>query len=417
MVFTRIVVSAILVLLISQVASHSFLLHPFPDWTNERKPECRIGNPTTLTSPEYIQNCHGPCGSGERESNGGIFFNPNQGSTTMKRGEKMYMKWTKNNHQSGFVRFTLVPRSQRMDKNVHDKYAFHYACWEAGEINCQPNEFCSTDLSRKRYQTEVEIPHVFPDGKYTLGWSWYGGTSNYGNGPVAEYADYWSCANIIIAGSVDNRNVADSFVPVFKTGMANNRDTCLSAVNRLGICTREPCSARYPASYQKPAQFANGATPFPILASDLGYNGATSQYGASPVLAPANQNDLRAWISHFELVNTNTGATITSDFSKSVYVGNVKDSLSIRAVTQGNIKMVDFRINGRSVHTEGSAPYYIAGDFSNTIRPWKSAILNEQFTIQAQAIGNDGSQDIDTVRIRLHTDPHVSRAYQHHVGS
>jgi hypothetical protein len=173
------------ILLASQAAAHSFLLHPLPDWTNQGRPECRIGAPVGLGIPPM--NCPGPCGSGARESNGGIFFNPNQASTTMQRGEKMYMKWTKNNHQSGFVRFTLVPRTQRMDKSAHDKYAFHYSCWEAGLIDCGPNEFCGTDFTRKRYQTEVEIPRVFPDGEYTLGWSWFGGTINYGKGPVSEY--------------------------------------------------------------------------------------------------------------------------------------------------------------------------------------------------------------------------------------
>lgn len=252
---------------------HSFLTNPPADWTNANRPECRVGGPDDIPGLTPL-NCPGPCGTGNVEANGGVFFNPNSPSTTLRRGETVYMKWTRNNHQSGFVRFTLVPKSDRMSKGIHDKFAFQFACWEAGLTSCSPGESCGTDQEGKRFQTPVEIPRVFPDGEYVLGWSWYGGTRYRDGGPKAEYGDYYSCANIIIKGSMDangrttNDGPIDQFVPVFKSGLADGKSSCFSAVNQLGVCPSEPCYARYPGQDRVPAQFENGLPPA-ILRNDI----------------------------------------------------------------------------------------------------------------------------------------------------
>ncbi len=172
-------------------AGHSFLIHPDPDWKEVRQPECRIGKPEgpEFENLEYMQ-CPGPCGED------GNRFGSDHGHTTLARGQRLYMKWTKNNHNSGFVRFTLVPKALRMNKAAHDMFAFRYSCWEAGEISCEPGTNCGTDETKKRFQTEVEIPRVFPNGEYVLGWTWYGGTQyrhlNGKEGPMSELGDYWS---------------------------------------------------------------------------------------------------------------------------------------------------------------------------------------------------------------------------------
>lgn len=179
--------------------AHSFLIEPTADWTNNKQPECRVGKPD---GPQFAHfdamNCPGPCGDTGKRRNGAEFFSTSKGHTKLSRGQKLYMKWTKNNHNNGFVRFTLVPVSQRMNKGVHDKFAFHYSCWEAGEIGCEHGDECGTDENRLRYQTEVEIPRIFPDGEYILGWSWYGGTMYRDGSEKAEFGDYWSCSNIQI---------------------------------------------------------------------------------------------------------------------------------------------------------------------------------------------------------------------------
>lgn len=163
--------------LISAVYSHSFLIVPEADWLNNDQPECRIGKPEDpgFENLEPL-NCPGPCGvTGVRADRAnGEFFSESKGMTTLQRGQTMLMKWTRNNHFGGFVRFTLVPKSQRMEKHVHEMFAFHFSCWEAGEIGCDGSWDCGTDESGLRYETNVVIPPVFHDGEYILGWTWYG---------------------------------------------------------------------------------------------------------------------------------------------------------------------------------------------------------------------------------------------------
>lgn len=156
--------------------SHSYLISPEADWTNDGQPECRIGKPDDPGFESLTPlNCPGPCGEpGKRaDRGGGEFFSLTKGMTTFQRGQKFFAKWTRNNHFGGFVRFTLVPKSKRMEKHVHEMFAFHYSCWQAGEVGCSGSHECGTDEAGLRYQTEVQIPAVFPDGEYILGWTWY----------------------------------------------------------------------------------------------------------------------------------------------------------------------------------------------------------------------------------------------------
>lgn len=114
---------------------HSFLIYPEADWLNANQPECRIGKPEGPAFDDLAPlNCPGPCGAtGPLSDRGnGVFFSETKGMTTVQRGQNVLMKWTRNNHFGGFSRFTLVPKSQRMVKHVHDRFAFHFSCWEAG---------------------------------------------------------------------------------------------------------------------------------------------------------------------------------------------------------------------------------------------------------------------------------------------
>lgn len=156
-------------------SGHSWLSNPEADFLNKGQPECRIGKPDDVGFENLeALNCPGPCGEvGVRQDrDGGEFFSLTKGMTKLARGEKLFMKWTRNNHFGGFVRFTLVPKSKRMQKHIHEMFAFHFSCWEAGEIWCGEGDDCGTDEMGLRYQTEVQIPKVFPNGEYILGWTW-----------------------------------------------------------------------------------------------------------------------------------------------------------------------------------------------------------------------------------------------------
>jgi hypothetical protein len=414
-------VAAVIVLSVSVADGHSYLVNPQADWTDVKQPECRVGKPEGPQF-DYIQpmNCPGPCGDTGKDSRGASFFSTEQGKTTLARGQKLYMKWTRNNHESGFVRFTLVPKSKRMDKGVHDMFAFHYACWEAGEIGCATPDECGTDQKGLRYQTEVEIPRVFPDGEYILGWSWYGGTQYKDGSQKAEFGDYWSCANVVVHGGIDGNGTWQDdksneamYTPVFVPGMNDKSQTqCFSATNKLGMCATEPCYdrgtlQRYEGRMQVPAEFENGQSPPPVRAADIlaitGGTGSTaSTASTASTTSTGSGGGASASVPRFELVDVTSGQVINYDFSSQLDVTGVKESMSLRVVADpaDNIKAVYFYVGDRQVQVEGVAPYYIAGDSNNVPNPWRAdnnPPLNVPFKLSAKVVRSDGTEATATV--------------------
>lgn len=401
-----------------QVLSHSFLINPSADWTNKDRPECRIGAPDDIPGLQPM-NCPGPCGTGNVEANGGVFFNPSAPSTLFRRGETVFMKWTRNNHQSGFVRFTLVPKQDRMDNAMHDKFSFHYACWEAGKTNCAQQEFCGTDQERIRFQTPVEIPRVFPDGEYVLGWSWYGGTRFRDGGPKAEYGDYYSCANIVIEGSVDENGQPNSdgpieqYTPVFIPGLESGMSTCFASVSQLGICASEPCYARYPGEERVPAQFAKGSPPaiqrqdiqerLPNTLNDGRGNEEASKNNVEQQNLSVPENSRETSIDSLEFVDVDSMEVLSELHEGSlnnILVGDRHRRVTIKASTSGVIQQIIFFANGAQIHTETESPFYCAGDINGNPRPWLNVPMDQEFTFSVRAIGVS-NEDVDTVSILL----------------
>lgn len=415
--------------LVGCARAHSFLIEPTADWTNNGQPECRIGKPD---GPEFdhfeAMNCPGPCGETGVIRGGAEFFSESKGHTKLSRGQKLYMKWTKNNHQNGFVRFTLVPKSERMNKDAHNRFAFHYACWEAGEVGCEHGDECGTDEKNMRYQTEVEIPRIFPDGEYILGWSWYGGSKYIDGSEKAEYGDYWSCSNIEIHGGIDgngawqdDKNHEAEYTPVFEPGLNDKSKTqCKSAVNALGVCATEPCYARYEASWQVPAGFENGNTPPPVKAADvIAITGADSNLasGSQESAAPQKQStesshgnsnggsgDGAVKVARLELVDTSDMSVVTSDFSKPIEVRNIRDHMTIRAIVEpvDKVEIVEFSV-GNMKYTEGMEPYYIAGDSDRGVYAWtgqEGPPMNTDFALTVRATAKDGR--VEEMKVNPH---------------
>ncbi len=126
------------------------------------KAECRIGGPNN--SPEH---CAGPCIAEDS-----YFYKKDAACTTWHRGATMDVLWARNNHRYGFVRLALVPKHDRMNHRAHEKYAFHFACYDSQQTRCNDEKyFCGTDIYK--FGTRVVVPNV-PDGEYVLGWTWYG---------------------------------------------------------------------------------------------------------------------------------------------------------------------------------------------------------------------------------------------------
>jgi len=143
----------------------------------------------------------------------------------------------------GFLRLSLVPVKHRDDPWTHDRNAFRWSCWSAGEVDCpKRNEFeCGNDNHGRRYQQWVTIPPVFEDGLYVLGFVWYGGGYRQGT--------YWSCADVRIAGGP----LQDNFNPVFV------HDRCMSNTNALYQCSTQPCMQE--EQWGKPREFEDGRRP------------------------------------------------------------------------------------------------------------------------------------------------------------
>jgi len=141
------------------------------------------------------------------------------------------------------LRLSLVPVKHRDDPWTHDRNAFRWSCWSAGEVDCpKRNEFeCGNDNHGRRYQQWVTIPPVFEDGLYVLGFVWYGGGYRQGT--------YWSCADVRIAGGP----LQDNFNPVFV------HDRCMSNTNALYQCSTQPCMQE--EQWGKPREFEDGRRP------------------------------------------------------------------------------------------------------------------------------------------------------------
>lgn len=155
------------------VLAHSNLAEPSPT----RSLVCRVGN-------EQPRDCPGPCPP--MDSFGGpTGISESNPAATWTRGESKFVAWQRNNHggdknkngPSGFTRLSLVPVKDMFDKDAHAKYAFHFACWGAGEHDCpsQDEIACGNDKTGRRYGAHVKVPTSYEDGVYVLGYSWFGG--------------------------------------------------------------------------------------------------------------------------------------------------------------------------------------------------------------------------------------------------
>jgi hypothetical protein len=388
----RFVALTVLYLIVDHASAHSFLIEPKADYQTNNKPECRIGGPPQ--SPN--DNCPGPCIAEDS-----MFFDKNAITNIWQRGQAATLVWTKNNHNNGFVRLSLVPISQRMDKSAHDKMAFRFSCWAVDEHLCPANGFCGTQ--NKLYRLHIKVPDVYPDGRYVLGWAWYGGTEN----NRASMGDYWSCAFIEIRGGMP---VAKSYEPIWESGLDKN--TCSSGVDRLGICFREPCdpynSRNLPQSEMVPQAFSNNNKPAAIQSSWFGgllssppspfFQQFQSTNGQSTSVHRGSGSRLARVLSFefFDVGNTNV---FGADLSKPVYLNGRK--INIRAVTEGSVAYVNFYVNGNYIKTEGVSPFFIGGDTDSQSHEWTGFPASQWFQLRAQAFRPDGSSDTLDVSMNL----------------
>lgn len=232
-------------------------------------------------------SCRGPCDLKAIEGRFANFYSPDTPAAVYRRGEQVTIKYQRNNHgPGGFVRHTLVPPEKMMDKGVHERNAFSYSCFGATPVQAQASDlgedkwgFSIVGNDGKKaptgyYTSTITIPDVVPDGKYVLGWVWYGGTGgDVSNGPYTKepwwkgyFGDYWSCSFVEISGG---NKMVSSYKPIFDNDMRQfSGEGCMSANDSPGVCTNEPCIVK--GSYMKPRPFKDDEGPPALTPENFG---------------------------------------------------------------------------------------------------------------------------------------------------
>jgi len=366
-------------------AAHSFLSMPLPI---SRLDGCRIGGVGGTPG-----NCPGPCPNSDFR----LDTSSKNPAAIYRRGSKYEVRWTRNNHEGGIVRWAMVPVSEMWDMGSHERNAFHWSCWNINRFKCgamNHNRDCYFDRSNVGFKDHLRIPNNLPDGDYVLGWTWYGG----GEGPAGKQAifgDYYDCSYVRVEGG---NTLADKHIPTF-SGDATG--TCLSTVNRPGICKREPCTPMPYVQRRVPVEFEGGRRPPPIYASnfpnvatqyryDYDYNVATQSVFSEAAVKPAGSS---VRVLELRLVDINSNQIMWfADLTKPIKFG-YGAKLSIMAEVSGPVKRVEWFINSRRTHQDTGAPFSIAGDFRGRFYEMKHALTDRRMFITARAIGPKEHED------------------------
>jgi len=220
-----------------QIYGHSYVTQPVT-LTNQAQSEtgCRVD--AVGTYGPGGTNCPGPC-----DNSGGSIATQTTPYPT-QRGATIDVRWARNNHPGGFVRFAWAPTSSTTNAQF-DAYSYRFECFEKGPF-CAPSGAGATGDATTDTQTgcgtNITVPAWVTDGTWTLQWAWFGGYDMLG--------DYYSCANYQVSGGT-TVNAADSTfgnptVPVFAGGdYANpNSPQCqFRNTDRLHQCVQENCNA------------------------------------------------------------------------------------------------------------------------------------------------------------------------------
>lgn len=331
------------------VSAHSHLGYPRPT----RRLDCRVGN-------RRDRPCPGPCPPLDTygEPTGYTASNP---AVTWRRGEQRTVTWHRNNHgdgESGFVRLSMVPVNQVMNKNAHKRFTIQISCWSAGLHWCSSRNIheCGNDSEGKAYQVRITVPTSYPDGVYVFGWAWYGGGDHRGK---SFFGDYYSCSFIRINGGDGPTAV---WKPVFVPGANQKRtDACMSAANRVGVCPREPCHVG-PVKPMYPTDL-----PSAIYRKDLD-NGEgrcdsdNSESCGNVDQKPNKRTRLSFNVHGMKIIDVGTGNSRDTDGTRfSLKMSDYNQGFTLALRTSGRIGSVKFNV-GKFSHTEYVAPYIINGN-------------------------------------------------------
>lgn len=216
----------LLILLLTRCNSHNWMIQP--------RPYNRMYKRTWNCEGIY---CHTACQSKLSET----FNSRERPDRVYRRGEKITIKWTRNNHRGGFFRISLVPVDQMYSRDWHSRMTIMHGCWETGKYNCRSDD-CGTDKGKIAYKRDIVLPDVFPDGDYVLGFVWYGGI--YYTREVGFFGDYYSCSHVRVSGG--KRLSTASYKPYFEAGKGEfvQDGRCQTSADAVGDCGNKGCPRR-----------------------------------------------------------------------------------------------------------------------------------------------------------------------------
>lgn len=355
---------------------------------------------------ESAQNCPGPCPVRDLKASPPV--------QTWARGQTVPLRWFRNNHEGGFVRWALVTPDKVNDQAAHNAGAFAYGCYSVGRYTCTAAEkatHCGADNTGSGHRIEAQVPTHLPDGEYVLGWVWYGGF----NHPNIEFSDYVDCARVRIAGGVPQTS---SYQPVLLPGSdAAPEGSCEATRNSISQCRNDRCPGR-PVSVMVPAEFAGGAKPPPIPASLYGGGGGKHAWlsvpqgrsGDAPVAVPtptptptpppkatpppppppppAASSGGDGILVSLDVIRVSDQSRIgtfpISDDGRAagtVEVGLPDGGVNVEAVTTGDVTWAQFRIDGSVARHEQYRPYLLGPGVAGDARAWKGAARGRTYAI------------------------------------
>ncbi len=327
----RFILSATLLLILNhslQANGHSYLTLPVPISNVE---QCRVGGP-----PGFEENCPGPC------PNYGIRNDTAPDMPTIKysRGQKVEIRYTKNNHFDGFLRFSLVPLDEMWDKEAHAKYAFHFGCWSSNQFSCngyEKHRDCHHDFDNLGYKVEIAVPKIYPDGVYVLGFVWYGG----GRG-LDSFGDYYDCSYVEIQGG----DYEQETTAVFDSPSG----FCDSQTDKIGDCAVEPCYDLV-TEPRKPVEFLGE----PPKLHSYWFEEAANRDGNKVIVS--RHEDFG--VTGLRLIDSAFEKPMDANFREIIYLG-ATDKISFEPITFGTITYVQWFVNGKYQHDAKSFPWSIA---------------------------------------------------------
>jgi len=257
--------------------------------------------------------------------------------------------------------------------------AIEYNCWDIGKFECTKFDKlrdCAYDTSDMAFSKNLYVPRIYPDGNYVLSFAWYGGGESYGH-----FGDYYDCAYIRIEGG---KSLQDSHQAEFEPGEGSpTEDGCSATVDRLGICTMEPCMPIRATKVMVPVEYKDGAKPKPVL----------SKWFPNPKSSVAVQGgedeEEQVSITDIKLINAKTDEVLDLELDEVIYL-DADDEISLVAETTGDVRAVQWYVNGiMRGRAEEGAPWTIAGYFKGDYYPWMHPLLDRRTRVSAKATGTN----------------------------